>query len=56
MKTKIVALLLSVMALAATGAVASQKDPMVGGQQMYPTKDIIDNAVNSPTILRWWQQ
>jgi uncharacterized surface protein with fasciclin (FAS1) repeats len=47
MKTKIAALLLSVVALAATGAVASQKDPMVGGQQMYPTKDIIDNAVNS---------
>src|SRR5580692_7512323 len=47
MKTRIAALLLSVIALAATGAVASQQDPMVGGAAMYPTKDIIDNAVNS---------
>lgn len=28
-------------------AVAGTKDPMVGGQQMYPTKNIIENAVNS---------
>jgi uncharacterized surface protein with fasciclin (FAS1) repeats len=25
----------------------SMKDPMVGGAAMYPTKDIVDNAVNS---------
>ncbi|MBB6124920.1 fasciclin domain-containing protein [Sphingobium subterraneum] len=31
-----------------TGASAVQaKNPMVGGAAMYPTKDIIDNAVNS---------
>ncbi len=36
--------------LAITAAAASDKmmkDPMVGGAPMYPTKDIIDNAVNS---------
>jgi len=32
---------------AATLAVAGSKNPMVGGQEMYPTKDIIDNAVHS---------
>jgi uncharacterized surface protein with fasciclin (FAS1) repeats len=26
---------------------ASQKDPMVGGAAMYPTKNIVENAVNS---------
>ena len=35
------------LALAATAALAGSKNPMVGGQEMYPTKDIIDNAVNS---------
>lgn len=28
-------------------AIATDKTPIVGGQPMYPTKDIIDNAVNS---------
>ena len=27
--------------------VAAQKNPMVGGQEMFPTKNIIQNAVNS---------
>ncbi|MEP6643562.1 MAG: fasciclin domain-containing protein [Acidobacteriaceae bacterium] len=48
MNKKIAVLLLSVVALAGTAAIAAdKKDPMVGGQKMYPTKDIIDNAVNS---------
>ncbi|MDP9159858.1 MAG: fasciclin domain-containing protein [Acidobacteriota bacterium] len=48
MNKKIAVLLLSVVALAGTSAIAAdKKDPMVGGQKMYPTKDIIDNAVNS---------
>ncbi|WP_294329468.1 fasciclin domain-containing protein [uncultured Sphingomonas sp.] len=35
-------------ALLATGAVAAvQKYPMVGGAAMYPTKNIVENAVNS---------
>lgn len=33
--------------LATTLAFGAKKDPMVGGAAMYPTKDIIDNAVNS---------
>ena len=28
-------------------AVSSQKDPMVGGAAMYPTKNIVENAMNS---------
>lgn len=33
--------------LIAGGGVAIAKNPMVGGAAMYPTKDIVDNAVNS---------
>jgi uncharacterized surface protein with fasciclin (FAS1) repeats len=47
MKNKIAVLLLGVMAFAATSAMAGSKNPVVGGQEMYPTKDIIDNALNS---------
>src|SRR5438270_10715468 len=36
----------SVIALVAASA-AFAKNPMVGGQEMYPTKNIIQNAVNS---------
>ena len=35
------------MALMATGVVAGGKDKMVGGAAMYPTKTIVENAVNS---------
>jgi uncharacterized surface protein with fasciclin (FAS1) repeats len=37
----------SVLALAAASVVLAAKNPMVGGKEMYPNKDIIDNAVNS---------
>jgi uncharacterized surface protein with fasciclin (FAS1) repeats len=37
----------TLMALAVASAVAGMKNPMVGGQEMYPTKNIIENAVNS---------
>jgi uncharacterized surface protein with fasciclin (FAS1) repeats len=47
MKNKIAALLLAVAALASSAAFAGSRNPMVGGQEMYPTRDIIDNAVNS---------
>ena len=47
MKNTIAILVLSVVALAATSAMAGSKNPAFGGQEMYPTKDIIDNAVNS---------
>jgi uncharacterized surface protein with fasciclin (FAS1) repeats len=46
MKRKVAVLLLSVATLA-SAALAADKTPIVGGQPMYPTKDIIDNAVNS---------
>ncbi len=46
MKRKIAVLLLSVVTLACA-ALAADKTTIVGGQPMYPTKDIIDNAVNS---------
>ena len=38
---------LSVVTLSICTVAALANDPMVGGAQMYPTKDIIDNAVNS---------
>jgi uncharacterized surface protein with fasciclin (FAS1) repeats len=45
MKHKILCML-AVAALAATSAVAAD-NPKVGGKEMYPTKNIIENAVNS---------
>jgi uncharacterized surface protein with fasciclin (FAS1) repeats len=41
------AVLIASVAIAVTSAVAGMKDPVVGGQQMYPTKNIVENAVNS---------
>ena len=37
----------SVITLAAASIAMAAKNPMVGGKEMYPNKDIIDNAVNS---------
>lgn len=37
----------AVVAMAFSTQVKAQKNPMVGGAAMYPTKDIVDNAVNS---------
>src|SRR5271169_4606429 len=42
---KNILLLLFAMAVALTAVAAS--DPMVGGAAMYPTKNIVENAVNS---------
>lgn len=36
-----------VLALAITSALAGQSNPVVGGKEMYPSKNIIQNAVNS---------
>src|SRR5579863_4528105 len=47
MKSRILAVALCAMFLVGVGFAAAQKDPMVGGAAMFPTKDIIDNAVNS---------
>lgn len=41
------AILTVVLAVAVTSAVAGMNNPVVGGQEMYPTKNIIENAVNS---------
>ncbi|MBB4953107.1 putative surface protein with fasciclin (FAS1) repeats [Agrobacterium vitis] len=40
-------LLAAVAVMAAGSSMAFAKDPMVGGAAMYPTKNIIENAVNS---------
>ena len=39
--------LTAVMALAVTVAFAGMNNPVVGGNEMFPTKNIIQNAVNS---------
>ena len=41
------AVVLSIVALAVTSAMAGMKNPVVGGKEMYPTKNIVENAVNS---------
>src|ERR1700688_1107802 len=41
------AVVLAIVAIAVTSAVAGMNNPVVGGQEMYPTKNIIENAVNS---------
>src|ERR1700741_5575689 len=38
---------LFVITLAATSLAVAARNPMVGGQEMFPSKDIIDSAVNS---------
>src|ERR1700686_844452 len=47
MNRKMVVVFASMLILTAALAVAGSKNPMVGGEAMYPKKDIIDNAVNS---------
>src|SRR6202050_2530699 len=39
---------LAAVFLIAIAALAAQQDPMVGGAAMYPSRNIIENAVNSP--------
>src|ERR1700676_436093 len=46
MKTRLITAALA-FALFGAGVASAEQDPMVGGAAMYPTKDIIDNAVNS---------
>jgi uncharacterized surface protein with fasciclin (FAS1) repeats len=40
-------LAIAIMAIAITSTAFAAKNPMVGGKEMYPNKDIVDNAVNS---------
>jgi uncharacterized surface protein with fasciclin (FAS1) repeats len=46
-KTFLATLAVAALALSSLSAHA-QKDPTVGGAEMYPTKTIVENAVNSP--------
>ena len=39
--------LIALVAIAVTSAMAGMKNPVVGGQEMYPSKNIVENAVNS---------
>ena len=38
---------LSVIAIAVASVALAAKNPMVGGQEMFPTRNIVQNAVNS---------
>ena len=40
-------MLATILAAGATASFAAMKNPMVGGAAMYPTKTIVENAVNS---------
>ena len=46
-KTLLAALSVATLTLCSFGAQA-QSDPKVGGADMYPSKNIVENAVNSP--------
>jgi uncharacterized surface protein with fasciclin (FAS1) repeats len=41
------AVLMAIIAITVTSAVAGMKNPVVGGQEMYPAKNIVENALNS---------
>jgi uncharacterized surface protein with fasciclin (FAS1) repeats len=47
MKRSFAVSLLTAMALWAMASFAQSNNPVVGGQEMYPTKNIVENAVNS---------
>src|SRR5664279_2229362 len=51
MKKTLLAILMAatmgMTSMAASAQMGDTKDPMVGGAEMYPTKNIIENAVNS---------
>jgi uncharacterized surface protein with fasciclin (FAS1) repeats len=47
MKKIFAAIALAVFGIAGAAVARAQENPMVGGAAMYPTKDIVDNAVNS---------
>jgi uncharacterized surface protein with fasciclin (FAS1) repeats len=47
-KTILATIAVAALAITSFSASAQMKDPDVGGAAMYPTKNIIQNAVNSP--------
>ncbi len=46
-KSLVAALALGTLAVVSAASAGSTPNPMVGGKEMFPNKDIIDNAVNS---------
>ena len=47
-KTFLASLAVAALAITSFSATAQTKDPKVGGADMYPTKNIVENAINSP--------
>jgi uncharacterized surface protein with fasciclin (FAS1) repeats len=47
-KTVLATIAAAALAITSIGASAQMKDPTVGGAAMYPTKTIVENAMNSP--------
>lgn len=47
-KTFLAAIAVAALAITSFSALAQMKDPTVGGAAMYPTKTIVENAMNSP--------
>jgi uncharacterized surface protein with fasciclin (FAS1) repeats len=47
-KTLLASVAAAALAITSLSATAQMKDPKVGGADMYPTKTIVENAVNSP--------
>ncbi len=45
------AVVLAIVAIAVTSAVTGMKNPIVGGQEMYLTKNIIENAVKAAGLV-----
>jgi uncharacterized surface protein with fasciclin (FAS1) repeats len=48
MKKSLITLMAGAALALTSFAASAQTDPMVGGAAMYPTKNIVENAVNSP--------
>jgi uncharacterized surface protein with fasciclin (FAS1) repeats len=46
--SSVISAALAITTLGTTAQMGNMKDPMVGGAAMYPTKTIVENAVNSP--------
>jgi len=43
-------------AVALPAVTFAKSEPMVGGQAMFASKDIVDNAVNSADHPPWWRR
>jgi hypothetical protein len=54
MKKLFATLAFAVLSVAGAVVCSAQSDPMVGGAAMYPTKDIVDNAVTPRITAPWW--